>query len=206
MLGLLGKKLGMTRFFGKNGASIAATIIEAGPCYVTQIKTRDKEGYNAIQLGFGSKREKLVKKPEDGHFKRAGVEPTRYLKEFREPELKSIKEGDEIKVDIFKEGDSLTISGVSKGKGFAGAVKRYGFKGGPKTRGQSDRLRAPGSIGASSFPSRVFKGKKMPGRMGNRRVTVRNLEILKVDPEKNLLIVKGAVPGPINGMLEIRKM
>lgn len=205
-VGLIGRKIGMTRVFDEEGRDIPVTVIEAGPCYVTQIKTPEKEGYAAVQLGFREKKEKRVTKPLLGHFRKAGVPPTYLLREFRDFDgWESLKLGDKVTVDIFSPGDLVDITGRSKGRGFAGVVKRHGFRGGPRTHGQSDRLRAPGSIGASSFPSRVFKGTRMAGRMGNRRVTVRNLEVVKVYPEKNLLLVKGAVPGARNGYLEIKK-
>jgi len=206
MIGLIGRKIGMTRVFDEEGRDIPVTVIEAGPCYVTQIKTPEKDGYIAVQLGFKEKKEKRVTKPLLGHFRKAGVPPTYVLKEFRDFNgWESLKLGDRITVEVFSPGDLVDITGRSKGRGFAGVVKRHGFRGGPRTHGQSDRLRAPGSIGASSFPSRVFKGTRMAGRMGNRRVTVRNLEVVKVYPEKNLLLVKGAVPGARNGYLEIKK-
>lgn len=206
MIGLIGRKIGMTRVFDEEGRDIPVTVIEAGPCYVTQIKTPEKDGYIAVQLGFKEKKEKRVTKPLLGHFRKAGVPPTYVLKEFRDFNgWESLKLGDRITVEVFSPGDLVNITGRSKGRGFAGVVKRHGFRGGPRTHGQSDRLRAPGSIGASSFPSRVFKGTRMAGRMGNRRVTVRNLEVVKVYPEKNLLLVKGAVPGARNGYLEIKK-
>lgn len=206
MSGIIGKKLGMTRIFDKSGQRVVVTVIEAGPCYVTDIKTKDEHGYDAVQLGFDEKKEKNTTKPLLGHFKRAGVKSLRVLKEFRpftteEP----LKLGDQVTVDIFSEGDRVNVTGISKGKGFAGPIKRYGFGGGPKTHGQSDRHRAPGSIGQSSYPSRVLKGLHMAGRMGGKKVTVKNLEVVKVDKENNFLMVKGAVPGHIKNYVFIRK-
>ena len=203
MIGLLGKKIGMTRFFDETGRSIAGTLIEVGPCTVVQIKSEKKDGYNAVQLGFQEQKEKRVSKPRMGHFKKAKVKPFRILKEFRDFEYEA-KVGEEIRVDAFSAGMRVKITGFSKGKGFAGVVKRYGFHGGPKTHGQSDRLRTPGSIGQSAYPKRVFKGIKMPGRMGNKRVSLRNLRVLKVMPDQNLLLVEGGVPGARNSIVEIR--
>ena len=205
MIGLIGKKAGMTRFFGPNGESIPVTAILAGPCYVIQIKTDGKEGYRAVQLGAFDQRQKLVKKPQQGHFAKAQVELKAKLAEFRvkNPDLYHL--GQEIRVDIFQEGDRVKVTGTSKGKGFAGGVKRWGFAGGPKTHGQSDRHRAPGSLGGSSYPSRVWKGQKMAGQMGFDLVTVRNLQVIKVDLEQNVLLVKGAVPGARNGYLLVQR-
>jgi len=205
MEGIIGKKLGMTRIFNQQGEVVPVTVIEAGPCPVVQVKTKDKEGYDAIQLGFGERRKNLFTLPLLGHFARAKVEPKRILREIRTNQVEKFKVGDELKVDIFSVGEKVTVTGVSKGLGFQGGVRRHKFRGGPKTHGQSDRLRAPGSIGASSFPSRVFKGQRMAGRMGGERVTVKNLEVVGVDPEKNLLLLKGAVPGKRNSYLTIRK-
>lgn len=203
MQGLLGKKIGMTRFFDETGMPKSATVIEAGPCKVVQIKTREKDGYNAVQLGFQDQIEKRVNKPLLGHFKQAGAGPQKILKEFRDFDGE-VKKGDELSVDIFSAGDRVNIIGMSKGKGFAGVVKRHNFSGGPKTHGQSDRHRAPGSIGQSAYPKRVFKGMKMAGRLGNDRVTLRHLRVLKVIPEKNMLLVEGSVPGARNSIVEIR--
>lgn len=207
MRGLIGQKLGMTRLFDKTGKDVTVTVLQAGPCYVTEVRTKDKHGYNAVQLGFEEKREKLASKPVTGHFKKAGIKPQRIVKEFEcsDTDL-SLKLGDEIKVDLFSEGDRISVSGISKGKGFAGAVKRHHFAGGPKTHGQSDRHRAPGSLGQSSFPSRVYKGLRMAGRMGAEKVTVKNLTVVGVDREKNLLLVKGAVPGHNKGYVLIKKL
>lgn len=205
MEGIIGKKIGMTRVFNQEGQVIPVTIIEAGPCPVVQVKTQDKEGYDAIQLGFGEKRKKLFTLPLLGHFERAKVEPKRILREIKAVQVEKFKVGQELKVDVFAAGEKVNVTGVSKGLGFQGGVRRHKFHGGPKTHGQSDRPRAPGSIGSSSYPSRVFKGQRMAGRMGGERVTVRNLEVVGMDREKNLLLVKGAVPGKRNSYLIIRK-
>ena len=201
---LLGKKLGMTRIFTDSGDTVAATVIEAGPCTVTQVKTVEADGYDAIQLGFGDKKEKLVNKPMAGHFKKANVTPKKILKEFRNFQG-DVKLGDTVAVDTFAPGESVKVTGLTKGKGFAGVVKRHGFGGGPKSHGQSDRLRAPGSIGQSAYPKRVFKGLRMAGRMGHNRVSIKNLKVLKVIPERNILIIEGGVPGARNTILEIQK-
>lgn len=206
MVGLLGRKLGMTRIFSEDGHNIPVTVIEAGPCFVSQIKTPEKDGYSAVQLGFMEKKEKRTTKPLLGHFAKANLKPLRYLREFRDFDLgKELKLGDEIGVEIFEPGDVVDVSGRSKGRGFQGVVKRHRFGGGPKTHGQSDRYRAPGSIGQSSFPSRVLKGLRMAGHMGNRRVTIKNLVVVKVIPEQNLLLVRGGVPGAVNSIVEIKK-
>lgn len=198
--GIIGRKIGMGQVFSQDGRAEALTAIEAGPCVVTQVKTKDKEGYDAAQLGFGEA--KRLKSPQKGHLKKLGQ--FKHLQEFR-LDAGDVKVGDKIDVSLFKEGDLVDISGVSKGKGFAGVVKRYHFAGGPKTHGQSDRHRAPGSIGATTSPGRVLKGKRMAGHMGNRRVTARHLQVYKADPERNLLLVRGAVPGGKNGLLLIKK-
>jgi large subunit ribosomal protein L3 len=199
--GIIGRKLGMTQVFRDNGEAEAVTAIEAGPCTVTQIRTVAKEGYNAVQLGFGEV--KRLKAPQRGHLK--GLGQLGNLSEFRVDDTKNIEVGEKIDVSLFEAGDLVDITGVSKGKGFAGVVKRYHFAGGPKTHGQSDRHRAPGSIGATTSPGRVFKGLRMAGRMGNKRVTARHLEVFEADPARNLLLVKGAVPGARNGLLLIKK-
>jgi large subunit ribosomal protein L3 len=199
--GIIGRKLGMTQIFRDDGKADAATIVDAGPCTVVQLKTEAREGYNAAQLGFGEA--KRLKSPQKGHLK--GLGNFRYLREFRLAATKGIKVGDKVDVSLFKPGDLVDITGVSRGKGFAGVVKRYGFAGGPKTHGQSDRHRAPGSIGAGTSPGRVLKGTRMPGRMGDQRVTARKLEVLRADADKNLLFIKGAVPGGSNGLLLIGK-
>jgi large subunit ribosomal protein L3 len=205
MKGLLGKKVGMAQIFDENGVVIPITLIEAGPCYITQKKTEEKDGYNAIQVGFGETREKNANKPLTGHLKKSGTPAIKYLREFPVLDPNAYEEGQMIDVSIFKIGDKVDVTGTSKGKGFAGTVKRHGFSGGPKTHGQSDRWRAPGSVGAGSTPGRVLKGMRMAGRMGNERVTVQNLKVALVDPEKNLLGIKGAVPGGKNGLIIIRE-
>jgi len=197
---ILGKKLEMAQLFDKEGKVIPVTLVEAGPCLVTQIKDKDKDGYTAVQIGYGDVKDKHLAKPQRGHLKK--LKNLKYLREVRiaSPEAKV---GDEIKADVFGEGDRVKIAGVSKGKGFAGVVKRHHFGGGPKSHGQKDRLRAPGSIGAT-FPERVPKGRRMAGRMGNERNTIRGLQVFKIDADKNILAIKGAVPGHRGTILEIR--
>ena len=205
MSGLIGKKVGMTSIFDENGKNIPCTIIEAGPCVVTQVRTKEVDGYDALQLGFDDKAEKRATKAELGHFKKAGTSVKKKVVEFQGFE-DNYKLGDTITVDFFTEGEFVDITGVSKGKGFQGVVRRHGFGGvGQTTHGQHNRLRAPGSVGASSYPSRVFKGMRMAGRMGAEKVTVQNLKVLKVVAEKNLLIVKGCVPGHKNAYVTIHK-
>jgi large subunit ribosomal protein L3 len=199
--GIIGKKLGMTQVFRDNGKAEAVTAIEAGPCSVIQIKTVAQEGYNAVQLGFGQA--KRLKSPQRGHLKKMGQ--FRYLRELRVDDTSDIQVGNRVDVSLFETGNLVDVTGVSRGKGFAGVVKRYGFAGGPKTHGQSDRHRHGGSIGATTSPGRVLKGTRMAGRMGNQRVTVRKLEIFGTDPARNLLLLKGAVPGGANGLLLIRR-
>jgi large subunit ribosomal protein L3 len=207
MKGLIGKKLGMTSVFVEGGASVPCTLIEAGPCYVTAVKTKKDDGYDSIQLGFEERKEKRLAKPQAKNFKKKSLPTLRFLKEVRDFESDAeLKIGDVIKVDLFKAGDTVKVAGTSKGKGFQGVIKRHGFGGGAVTHGQSDRLRAPGSIGASSYPSRVFKGQRMAGRTGGDKVTARNLTVVKIIPESNLLLVKGAVPGAASGIVEIYKM
>ncbi len=206
MSALIGKKIGMTRLFDEQGNNIPVTVLEVGPCYVTQIKTVETDGYNAIQLGYQPKREKVLTKPRLGHCKKAKAPGLRILREFKNIEINdSIRLGAELKVDLFDAGDLVTVTGRSKGKGFQGGVKRHNFGGGPKTHGQSDRYRAPGSIGQSSYPSRVLKGTRMAGHMGDEKKTVKNLRVVKVDPENNLLVVKGAIPGANQGIVYIKK-
>ena len=207
MAGLIGKKIGMTNVFDERGEAIPCTVIQAGPCWVTQTRTKQNDGYDALQLGFEEKKERLVTKPMKGHAAKAGVKAVRVLREFRGFDVSAHKSGEEIKVDgVFAKGDAVKVSGISKGKGFQGVVKRHHFGGGSRTHGQSDRERAPGSIGSSSYPSRVFKGQRMAGRMGGRKVTVRNLNVVRVIPESNILLVRGSVPGAINSYLEITKL
>lgn len=200
---IMGKKIGMTQIFDEQGRMIPVTVVEALPNVVVQIKTEEKEGYNAIQVGFGEIREALVNKPRKGTFAKAGVQPTRFLKEFRLEDISSYNVKDEIKVDVFAEGEKIDVSGISKGKGFQGVIKRWNFKRGPETHG-SKFHRAPGSQGASSDPSRTFKNRKMPGHMGNVKRTVLNLEIVKVMPERNVILIKGGIPGPNKGTVVIR--
>ena len=205
MSGLIGKKNGMTSIFDDHGKNIPGTVIEAGPCVVTQVRTKEVDGYEALQLGFDDKKAKSSNKALDGHFKKAGTSAKRKVVEFQGYE-EEYKLGDSITVAHFEEGEFVDVSGTSKGKGFQGVVKRHGFGGvGQATHGQHNRLRAPGSIGAASYPARVFKGMKMAGRMGGEKVTVQNLRVLKVVPEKNLLVVKGAVPGHKNSYIIIQK-
>jgi large subunit ribosomal protein L3 len=204
--GIIGKKIGMTQLFQESGETVAVTAIQAGPSVVTQIKSRDRDGYDAIQVGFieNKVKQSQLSSPEKGHLR--GLENVRYLREFRTDDISSVKRGDKVDVGFLKHGDLINVIGFSKGRGFAGVVKRHHFAGGPKTHGQTDRHRAPGSIGATTFPGRVLKGKRMAGHMGNRRVTARNLEVIQADPERNLLVVKGAVPGADGGLLIIEKV
>ncbi|MFT3687347.1 MAG: 50S ribosomal protein L3 [Phycisphaerales bacterium] len=205
MSGLIGKKIGMTSIFDENGKNIPCTVIEAGPCVVTQVRTNEVDGYSALQLGFDDKSEKHATKADLGHFKKAGTSAKKKVVEFQGFE-ESYKLGDNITVEVFSEGEFVDVQGVSKGKGFQGVVKRHGFGGvGQATHGQHNRLRAPGSVGASSYPSRVFKGMRMAGRMGGDNVKVQNLRVLKVVAEKNLLVVKGAIPGHKNSYVIIQK-
>ena len=198
--GMIGRKVGMTQLYQDSG-EVVVTAIEAGPCFVTQVKTETKDGYNAVQLGFGETGR--LNSPQRGHLKSVGQ--FRYLREFRIGDVESVQVGNKVDVDIFKSGDFVDVVGVSKGKSFAGVVKRHHFAGGPKTHGQSDRHRAPGSIGATTSPGRVLKGTRMAGHMGHRRVTVRNLKVIDVDLDRHLLLVKGAVPGSDKGLLLIKK-
>jgi len=205
MSGLIGTKKGMTSLYNELGNSIPVTVIQAGPCVVTQVKTIETDGYNAVQIGYGVKKEKNTTRPMKGHFEKAGVEPQSKLVELRDF-AGDYKSGDEINVDSFKAGDKVIIIATSKGKGFQGVVKRHGFGGvGQATHGQHNRLRAPGSVGASSYPSRVFKGMRMAGRMGGENVKVQNLRVLKVVSDKNLLVIKGCVPGHNNSYVIIQK-
>ena len=205
MPGLLGKKIGMTSVFSADGKNVPCTVIGVGPCVVTQVKTEEKDGYAALQLGFQEKTEKHTNKPEAGHFKKAGVNPQRHLAEFKGFDGE-YKLGDTITVDLFSDASFVDVIGTSKGKGYQGVVKRHGFGGvGQTTHGQHNRLRAPGSIGACSYPAKVFKGMRMAGHMGAERVTVQNLQIIKVMPENNVLVVKGSVPGAKGSILSIVK-
>ncbi|PLK43467.1 MULTISPECIES: 50S ribosomal protein L3 [Emticicia] len=206
MSGIIGKKVGMTTIFNADGQAVPCTLIEAGPCVVTQVRTEEKDGYKAIQLGYGEKKEKNTSRPLVGHFKKAGTTPKRKLVEFKEFE-KEYSLGDTIRIeDVFAEGDFLDATGNSKGRGFQGVVKRHGFGGvGGQTHGQHNRGRHPGSIGACSFPSRVFKGLRMAGRMGNTRTTVQNLKVLKVLSDQNLIVISGSIPGAKNGFITLHK-
>jgi len=204
MLGLIGKKLGMTRIFDESGVAIPVTVIQAGPCKITQIKTVEKEGYNALQLGFGQKKEKNVTLPVKGHLSKVPGYFPRVLWEFRTEDVSAYELGQELTVEIFSEGEGVNITGTTKGRGFQGVVKRHGFSGGDETHGNTSH-RVPGSIGASADPSRVMKNKKMPGHYGNARHTVLNLKVVKVDPERNYLYVKGAVPGASNSLVRVFK-
>ncbi len=204
MLGLLGKKLGMTNVFDEAGNSLSVTVIEAGPCSVTAVKTRDHDGYEALQLAFGEKAERLTNKPLKGHLAKSSVKSVALIREFSGFEIGSYKLGDVISVDkVFAVGDRVSVSGTSKGKGFQGVVKRHHFGGGPVTHGQSDRTRAPGSVGSSSYPSRSFRGLRMAGRMGGKRSTTKNLKVVRLIPDSNLILVEGSIPGPTNGYVEI---
>ena len=205
MSGLIGKKIGMTSLYDNSGRNVACTVLEAGPCFVSQIKTNETDGYHAIQLAYDDKNEKKVTNSESGHFKKANLNVKNKLVEFKNFDG-DLNLGDKISVENFTEGEFVDVSAISKGKGFQGVVKRHGFGGvGQATHGQHNRLRAPGSIGAASYPARVFKGMRMAGQMGNQKVKILNLRVIKVVPEKNLLIVKGSVPGPKNAYVTIQK-
>lgn len=207
MKGIIGKKIGMTSIFEANGKQTACTIIEAGPCVVTQVKSQSSDGYDAVQVAYGEKKVKNTPKAEQNHFAKAQTSPKRYVKEFRNPDTAVAKAlGETITCEIFAEGEKIDIVGTSKGKGFQGVVKRHGFSGvGEASHGQHDRQRAPGSVGGSSYPSRVFKGMRMAGQMGNERVKVKGLKILKIFPEKNYILVSGSVPGHIGSIVLIQK-
>jgi len=199
--GILGRKIGMSQLFLEDGRVAPVTVVEAGPCTVTQVKGEEKDGYTAVQVGFGQKRK--ANKPTRGHLKDAG--PFLFLRELPADGVEDVELGQRVDVGLFQAGDKVDVTGFSKGRGFQGVVKRHSFAGGPRTHGQSDRLRAPGSIAGTTTPGRVYKGKRMPGHMGNRRVTVRKLEVVRVDAERNLMLIRGAVPGSPNGLLVIRK-
>ena len=206
MSAILGRRLGMTSIFTEDGNFVPCTVIEAGPCPVVQIKTKERDGYEAVQIGYEPIAERKVNRPRAGHFAKHDVEATRHLKEFRQL-VDKVKSGDIVTVESFTEGDKIKVSATSKGKGFQGVVRRHHFGGvGMATHGQSDRPRAPGSIGSSSYPSRVFKGMRMAGRMGGTRISIRNLTILRVMPEQNLILVKGSIPGAMNSVVEIVKL
>jgi large subunit ribosomal protein L3 len=201
---IIGKKLGMTRVFDDTGVAVAVTVIEAGPCVVTQVKHEETDGYGAVQLGFGKARRKSLTKPLAGHFEKAGVSPLKKLREFRVSDPSGFEVGQEIKVDVFEPGELVDVTGWSKGRGFQGVIKRHGQSGGRETHGSRSH-RVPGSIGQSASPAKVWKGRKLPGRMGGGRVTVRRIAVVDVDSEKNLLLVRGAVPGASNGLVLVRK-
>lgn len=200
---ILGRKQGMTQVFTDDGTVIGATVVSAGPCVVAQVRTQDRDGYDALQLGFEDIRDKSSKKPQIGHFKAAQTAPKRLLREERLNEPATMSVGDTITCEVFSPGDVVDVTGTTKGRGFAGTIKRHGFHRGPMTHGSKNKRR-PGSIGASAYPGRVFKGKRMPGRYGAKRHTIKNLEVLSVDTERNILIIKGALPGPNQGFLQIR--
>ncbi len=204
-LGLIGEKVGMTQIFNEAGEVIPVTVVKAGPCTVVDIKTPERDNYTALKLGYGFIKEKKLKKPQKGYFVKQGVEPKKILKEFRLGDVSEYKVGDELNVSIFSVGEKIKVTGISKGRGFQGVVKRHGFGGGPKTHG-SQNHRKPGSIGQSSDPSRVFKGLKMAGHMGNETVTVKNLEVVKVDEGRGVLLIKGAIPGPNGGIVYLYKL
>ncbi len=199
--GILGRKLGMTQVFAADGNAVPVTVIEAGPCYVTQVRTLGSDGYEAVQLGFGEA--KKLNRPEKGHLK--SIPAGRHLREFDVDDVGEVEVGQKVDASLFAEGETVDVIGTSKGKGFQGVMKRHHFHGGPKTHGQSDRGRSPGSIGATTTPGRVWKGQRMAGRMGGDRVTVKNLEVVRVDPNRNLILVRGAVPGAKEGLLMVRK-
>lgn len=204
MKGMIGKKMGMTQLFDEQGNVIPVTVIQAGPCYVTQIRDGEKDGYIAVQLGYGETKPKSLTKGQLGHLQKHNLPALRYLREFRVDGDVEVEEGQEIKVDVFEQGDYVDVIGVSKGRGFAGTIKRHGFARGPKTHGQSDRMRSPGSIGMCAAPGRTLKGQRMGGRMGNDRITMQNLQVVRIDAEKNLLAVKGSIPGAMGGIVMIR--
>ena len=202
--GLLGRKIGMTQVFSQAGEAIPVTVIELGPCVVTQIRNQDADGYEAVQIGFGEIKPKSLTKPEQGHLAKAG-RLARYLREFKADNIEEYQVGQVLTADLFQPGQIVDVSGTSKGRGFQGVIRRHNFNGGPKTHGQSDRWRAPGSIGAGTDPGHVWKGTRMAGRMGNKRVTVQNLEVVEVLADRHLLLVKGSVPGAKNGLLTVRR-
>jgi large subunit ribosomal protein L3 len=206
MKGIIGKKVGMTQIFDEDGRVIPVTVIEAGPCFVTQVRNAERDGYTAVQLGFETTKPKNLTNGQLGHLKRNNLPALRYLREFRlRADAVDVEEGEELKADVFDKGELVDVIGITKGRGFAGTVKRHGFGRGPKTHGQSDRERSPGSIGMCATPGRTLKGKRMGGRMGNNRVTMQNLRVVVIDPEKNLLAVRGSVPGRRGGIVLIRR-
>jgi large subunit ribosomal protein L3 len=202
---IYGQKLGMTTIFTESGDSVGVTVIKIEPARVLKVKTEETDGYHAVVVGFGQIRPKLQNKPVKGQFDKAGIDPGRYLREIRTDGSENPEVGTTFGIDTFRPGDKVHVSGISIGRGFQGTVRRHGFKGGPKSHGQSDRLRAPGSIGQASYPSRVFKGQRMPGHMGNKKVTVKNVRVVAIEPEQSLLLVGGAVPGHKNSLVCVRK-
>ncbi|HQE91743.1 MAG TPA: 50S ribosomal protein L3 [Anaerolineae bacterium] len=204
MKGILGKKVGMTQVIQEDGLVVPVTVVEAGPCYVTQVRTLERDGYRAVQLGFEPTKPKHLSQGQQGHLKRAAVPPLRHLRELRIREDEQYELGQQVLVDIFQPGECVDVEARSKGRGFQGVVRRWGFAGGPRTHGQSDRERAPGAIGACAAPGKIWKGKKMPGRMGGKKVTVSNVEVVVVDRERNLLALRGSVPGPKGGVVLIK--
>jgi large subunit ribosomal protein L3 len=204
MIGLLGRKVGMTQFFDERGEAIPVTIIEAGPCTVTELRSTQRDGYTAVQLGFGTNKESRFTRPVLGQFKKRNLPPLRHLREFRVESIEGLEVGQSLDVSIFEKGRYVDIQGVTKGRGFAGVVKRYGFSAGHASHGPTAG-KQPGSIGASAYPSRVVKGKRLPGHMGNVNLTIKNLEVVAIDPEQNMLMVRGAVPGPTNGLVVVKK-
>ncbi len=204
MIGLIGRKVGMTQFFDERGEAIPVTIIEAGPCTVTELRSAQRDGYTAVQLGFGTNKESRFTRPALGQFKKRNLPPLRHLREFRVESIEGLAIGQSLDVSIFEKGRHVDIQGVTKGRGFAGVVKRYGFSAGHASHGPTAG-KQPGSIGASAYPSRVVKGKRLPGHMGNVNLTIKNLEVVAIDPEQNVLMVRGAVPGPTNGLVVVKK-
>ena len=204
MKGIIGKKVGMTQVFDDSGNAVPVTVIQAGPCYVTQIRNSERDGYTAVQLGYGESKPQRLTQGQLGHLRRNNLPALRHLREFRLKGDVDVEEGQEIKVDVFEQGERVDVVGISKGRGFAGTIKRHGFQRQPKTHGQSDRERAPGAVGMCATPGRTLKGQRMAGRMGNDRVTMQNLEVVVVDPENNLLAVRGSVPGAKNGIVMIK--
>ncbi|EHM09739.1 50S ribosomal protein L3, bacterial [Thermanaerovibrio velox DSM 12556] len=204
-MGILGRKVGMTQVFDAEGKAVPVTVVEAGPCQVVEVRTMEKNGYSAVQLGFGEANPRKLSKPMKGYFAKNGVEPKRWLREFRVDEGHGYEKGQEVRADLFSEGEVVDVIGVSKGKGYAGVMKRFNFGGGPASHGSSKFHRQPGSSGANSYPGHIFKGKTMPGRMGGERVTVKNLRVFAVDVENNLILLRGAIPGAKDGLVLIRK-
>jgi large subunit ribosomal protein L3 len=204
MIGMIGKKVGMTQLYGEKGEAVPVTVLEVGPCTVTEVRTLERDGYSALQLGFGTNKERRFSRPVLGQFKKRNLPPSRFLKEFRVADVSAYQPGQTLTVSLFEAGKSVDVQGVTKGRGFQGVVKRYGFVAGHASHGPTHG-KQPGSIGASAFPSRVIKGKRLPGRMGGENLTIRNLKVFAVDAEQNLLLVRGAVPGPTNGLVFVKK-